>query len=130
MDNIKRIEGAIFCNTENSNLAKVNEFKDAFRSIVEKFISSTPVTVLDISFDDKVENELVIIYAFKDMTISYESENSKVSSTLNDAEFGRAMFEFYAKITAETVDPGNIKINSKYVDLTFFSSKNMNKKSI
>lgn len=130
LDNLKRIEGAVVCDTTNASNESVTKFKDAFQSIVEQYISTTPIDVLSVSFDEQVENELVIIYSFDGMPIKYESGTSKVSSTKNDAEFGRALFEFYAKFAAESVDPNNLKVKSKHTELTIFSTSIMGEKSL
>lgn len=130
MDNFKRIEGAVVCDTTNSNDTLITRFKDAFQSIVEQYISTTPINVLSISFDQQVENELVIVYAFEGMPIEYETGTDKMSITRHGAEFGRALFEFYAKFVAESVDPDNIKVKSKHTELTIFSTNRMEKKSL
>lgn len=94
------------------------------------YIESSSINVLELEV--KKENGLIeVLYAFDAVILSYEnSKKEKRTATTHSAEFGRALFAFWGKCIVETFFEKELKVNTRYIDLTYFKVPDMRKVTV
>lgn len=123
------VEGYIGINILEDTENLVERFESAFRSTVETYIESTPIQVLS-SEIQKQEGNIEIKYEFINLSFSYEWAHGKSSSIKNEAEFGRALFEFWTKCLVETFFADELEVKTKHINISFFNISPMGTKTI
>ncbi|WP_028402673.1 hypothetical protein [Ectobacillus panaciterrae] len=130
---LNRIEGHVGLSILKDTEHLAERFESAFRSTVKTYIESTSIKVLDIEFH-KYNGKIYAVFAFDNLVLEYNYENDEsgveMSSTRHEGEFGRALFEFWTKCLVESLFEEELKVESKYTEITFFNFSPMGNRTI
>lgn len=113
----RKVQGLIALQIIENKEGLLEEFEAAFNEMVETYISTTPINVKKIEMEEK-NQEILIKYEFRGLRFHYKTKTKEHSSSMNDAEFGRAVFEFYTKLLVKTFFEENLEVDSRYTEIT------------
>ncbi|MBY0598761.1 hypothetical protein [Bacillus bingmayongensis] len=124
-----KIQGHVGLDILENSERLVERFESAFSSTVKTYIESTPINVTDVEFLIK-EDKIDILYSFDNLVFHYKHENGEVTSIAHEAEFGRALFEFWTKCVVQTFFEKELQVKTKYTELSFLNIMTMKEMTI
>ncbi|MCY8798188.1 hypothetical protein [Bacillus inaquosorum] len=105
----------------------LGELKSALKELFKTYIETTPIEIEKLEFEE-LDNEIRVEYEFTNVIFHYKHQFSddkfrERTSTENNAEFGRAIFEFYTKLLVENFFKDYLKVSTRHTEITFFKFK-------
>lgn len=128
---VKEIQGHVLVEILENEERIFEEFEDAYRSVVETYIASTPIKVQKIEFIRQNDNEISVRFSFDNVPLKYSSGSKEdetyhtTSSTRHDSEIGRALFEFWAKFTVLSFFENKLEVRTKHTEISLFYASKM-----
>lgn len=118
---MREVQGHVLVSILKHNEDLIGRFESAFRSIIKTYVETTPIKVTNIEVIE-MENKISVRYAFDKVVFQYEYKDEKHTSVMNDAEFGRSLFEFWTKCLVQDFFKDELKVETKHVEITYFST--------
>ncbi|WP_258176604.1 hypothetical protein [Bacillus atrophaeus] len=105
----------------------LGELKSALKELFKTYIETTPIEIEKLEFEE-LDNEIRVEYEFTNVIFHYkhqfrDDKFRERTSTANNAEFGRAIFEFYTKLLVESFFKDYLKVSTRHTEITFFKFK-------
>ncbi|MEK1831182.1 hypothetical protein AAAC51_25925 [Priestia megaterium] len=99
----------------------LNEFENAYRSLVEMYIEPTTITVRSLKFE-KDKDQLTILYDCSDIPLSYsyplnEDDNEVSESREYQVEIAQSLFEFWSHWLIKTFFREELKLFNSQIYL-------------
>ncbi|KAA6472181.1 hypothetical protein [Bacillus swezeyi] len=113
----RNVQGLIALEIIEDKEGLLEEFEIAFKEMVETYISTTPIKVKKIETQQK-NGEIIVKYEFRGLSFHYKTKTRERSSSMNEAELGRAVFEFYTKLLVKTFFEKSLKVDSRHTEIT------------
>ncbi|PEP88783.1 hypothetical protein COE95_18290 [Bacillus toyonensis] len=118
---MREVQGHVVVSILKHNEDLIGRFESAFRSIIKTYVETTPIKVTNIEVIE-MEDKISVRYAFDKVVFQYEYKDEKHTSVMNDAEFGRALFEFWTKYLVQDFFKDELKVETKHVEIIYFST--------
>lgn len=115
----RNVQGLIALQIIENKEGLLEEFEVAFKEMVETYISTTPINVKKIEMEEK-NQEIIVKYEFRGLGFHYKTKTRERSSSMNEAELGRAVFEFYTKLLVKTFFEKNLQVDSRYTEISIY----------
>lgn len=92
----------------------LNEFENAYRSLMKKYVEPTTIIVRSLKLE-KDENQLTILYGCSDIPLSYsyplnEDDNEVSESREYQVEIAQSLFEFWSHWLIKTFFMEELKL--------------------
>jgi hypothetical protein len=99
----------------------LNEFENAYRSLVKMYIEPTTITVRSLKFE-KDKSQLTILYDCSDIPLSYsyplnEDDNEVSESREYQVEIAQSLFEFWSHWLIKTFFREELKLFNSQIYL-------------
>lgn len=127
----RKVVGIVVLDILENNEEVFKKFESAYRFALKNYVEPTTIGFNpdDLSFEQR-GNQLIVHFKYTQMSLHYEFDGQKGSSSQYYVDFGRGLFEYLAKFVVVSFLEDELEVRSEYTQITCTGVASRKKKTI